>query len=124
MAVATRLVWRPGSFIERHVFPGAWLTAPGEMMTAAEAAGFETRDVESLREHYPLTLRHWLRRLEARKAEAAALVGESTYRAWRLYLAGCARRFAVGHLGLIQALFAKPNRGQSGLPLTRADLYR
>ena len=30
----------------------------------AEAVGFEVRDVESLREHYALTLRHWARRLE------------------------------------------------------------
>ena len=27
-------------------------------------SGFEVRDVESLREHYALTLRHWVRRLE------------------------------------------------------------
>jgi cyclopropane-fatty-acyl-phospholipid synthase len=121
---AKRLIWRPGAFIERYIFPGGKLVPPAHALATAEAAGFETRDVESLREHYALTLRSWLRRLEARRAEAAALVGEATCRAWRLYLAGCARQFALGRLGLIQALFAKTDRGRAVLPLSRADLYQ
>jgi cyclopropane-fatty-acyl-phospholipid synthase len=61
----------------------------------AEAAGFETRDLESLREHCVLTLRHCVQRLEAHHDEAAALVGETTYRVWRLSMAGCAHAFAT-----------------------------
>lgn len=118
-----RLVWRPGAFIERYIFPGGTLAAPAHTIATAESAGFETRDVESLREHYALTLRSWLRRLEARRADATALMGEATYRAWRLYLAGSARQFALGRLGLMQALFAKTDRGRATLPLSRADLY-
>lgn len=120
---AARLFWRPGRFIERYIFPGGKLVPPAHMIAVAESRGFETRDVESLREHYALTLRAWLRRLDARRAEAVAVVGEATWRAWRLYLAGSARQFARGRLGLIQALFAKPDRGRAGMPLTRADLY-
>jgi len=55
-------------------------------LRAAEEAGFEVRDVESLREHYALTLRHWVRRLEAGHAEALRHVDEPTWRVWRLYL--------------------------------------
>ena len=51
------------------------------------------------------------------------LVGERTYRIWRLYMAGSARGFATGRLGVVQTLLAKPDAGVSGLPLTRADLY-
>lgn len=120
---AARLLWRQGAFIERYIFPGGALVAPANIVTAAERAGFETRDIESLREHYALTLRWWRARLETRWREAAALVGEATCRAWRLYLAGCARQFAAGRLGLTQALLAKPDRGDAGLPLSRADLY-
>jgi cyclopropane-fatty-acyl-phospholipid synthase len=118
-----RFVWRPGTFIARYIFPGGELVRPAEAIAAAESAGFETRDVESLREHYALTLREWLRRLEARHEEAAALVGEPTFRTWRLYLAGCARGFAAGRLGLIQGLFVKTDGGLAQLPLSRADLY-
>lgn len=118
-------LWGSGEFIWRYVFPDGELVTPGEVITLAEGARFETRDVESLREHYAYTLRHWVRRLEANHKEAVRLVGEPTYRLWHLYMAACARGFASGRLGIIQTLLSKPDeRGSSGLPLTRADLYR
>ena len=43
-------------------------------LRAAEHAGFEIRDVESLREHYALTLRHWVQRLEARHEAALQVI--------------------------------------------------
>lgn len=117
-------MWRPGEFIWRYVFPDGELVTPGEVIALAEAARFETRDVESLREHYAHTLRHWVWRLEANHKEAVALVGEQTYRVWRLYMAACARAFATGRIGIIQALFTKPDReGSCELPLNRDDLY-
>jgi cyclopropane-fatty-acyl-phospholipid synthase len=118
-------LWKPGRFIWKYVFPDGELVPPREAITQGELAGFETRDVENLREHYTLTLRQWVRRLEARHEEAVALVGEPTYRVWRLYMAASAYSFAVGRNSLIQALFSKPGpQGASELPLTRADLYR
>jgi cyclopropane-fatty-acyl-phospholipid synthase len=112
------------AFIQRYVFPDGELLAPGEMIGFGEKAGFETRDVENLREHYALTLRHWVRRLEARHAEAATLVGEPNYRIWRLYMAASAHGFATGKIGVIQTLLSKSDvRGASGLPLTRVNLY-
>ena len=94
-------------------------------LTAAEASGFEVRDVESLREHYSLTLRQWVRRLEAHHAQALREVGEVTYRVWRLYMSGSAYGFDHGRLNLYQSLLVKPDaQGRSGLPLLRADWYR
>ena len=92
-------------------------------LRAAESVGFEVRDVESLREHYALTVRHWRQRLEARREEAVRLTDEATYRIWRLATSGAAHRFASGQQNLYQVLFAKPEAGASGLPLTRADWY-
>jgi cyclopropane-fatty-acyl-phospholipid synthase len=113
-----------GTFIDRYIFPDGELVPLGEILRAAEPVGFELRDVENLRAHYALMLRHWLRRLEGRHGEAAALVGESTYRAWRLYLGGCASTFADGRLGVIQMLLVPPDRaGRARIPLTREDLY-
>lgn len=119
-----RLIWRPRSFIDRHVFPDGELLPLGEIVSRSEQSGFETRDVESLREHYALTLRHWVRRLEALHEQAARLVGEPTYRVWRLYMSGAARAFATGRLNVVQTLLSKPGAGGASLlPLTRADVY-
>lgn len=121
----TRALWRDGGFVRRYVFPDGELVPLAEAVGAAEAEGFETRDAESLREHYVLTLRHWVRRLEARQSEAVALVGEPTFRVWRVYLALSAHGFASGKVGLVQLLLAKPGAAMSAaLPLTRHDLYR
>jgi cyclopropane-fatty-acyl-phospholipid synthase len=120
-----RGILQQGKFIERYVFPDGELTLPSEQLSCAEQAGFETRDVESLREHYALTLRHWVRRLEAQRDEAVRLVGEATYRVWRLYMAGSAHSFAAGKIGLAQMLLAKRDvAGRVDLPRTREDLYR
>lgn len=90
------------------------------VIAGAELVGFETRDVESLREHYALTLRAWLSRLERHAREAIALTDERTFRTWRFYMAGSAFGFSSGRLNIVQTLFAKPNaEGRSHVPLRR-----
>jgi cyclopropane-fatty-acyl-phospholipid synthase len=53
-----------------------------------------------------ISLRHWLRRLERHHAEALSFVDETTYRVWRLYLAGSAHGFRRGHIAVYQTLLA------------------
>jgi cyclopropane-fatty-acyl-phospholipid synthase len=110
-------------FIQKYVFPDGELVPVTVALGASEDAGFEIRDVESLREHYALTLRHWVRRLEGNYERALRTAGEEMYRIWRLYMSGAAHYFTTGRLNVYQALLVKPDRGVSGLPLTRADLY-
>lgn len=112
------------SFIAKYVWPDGELETIGTVLRAAEQAGFELRDVESLREHYALTLQQWVRRLEAHHAAARSARDEVTYRIWRLYMAGSGYNFANGTMNLYQSLLAKPKDGHSGLPLTRSDWYR
>jgi cyclopropane-fatty-acyl-phospholipid synthase len=121
----TRRLWKRDAFIQRYVFPDGELVPLGALLTGAERTGLEVRDVENLREHYVLTLHHWVERLERAHAEAAALVGEHTYRVWRLYMAATTLGFLSGRLTLIQTLLAKPRAdGSAAVPLSRADLYR
>jgi cyclopropane-fatty-acyl-phospholipid synthase len=127
-AIAEDVVARPGnrdgSFIEQYVFPDGDIPPLPIMLRAAESSGFEIRDVENLREHYALTLRHWLGRLEAHHDEALRFVDEATYRAWRLYTAGSAHGFSYGHIAVYQTLLAKLDpSGEIKLPLTRDDWY-
>lgn len=115
---------RGPSFSDTYVFPDGELVPINVTLRAAEEVGFEVRDVESLREHYALTLRHWVHRLEAHHDQALQFVDEPTYRVWRLFMSGSAHGFTSGRLNVYQALLVRPDEGgQSGLPLTRADWY-
>ena len=119
-----RKFWRADAFIDTYVFPDGKLTAAHDVIAAAEGAGFEVRDVESLREHYAMTLRHWVRTLEEKSSDATALVGVHHFRIWRLYMAASANAFAKANINIIQTLLAKPDgHGKSGIPLTREDIY-
>lgn len=124
--ISSSIKWwkmRGPSFVDTYVFPDKELLPLSIVLRHAEQRGFEVRDVESLREHYALTLSQWVRRLEARKDEVRRVVNEATYRLWRLYMAGAAHRFRTGQINVYQVLLSKPDRGSSGLPLTRADWY-
>ena len=119
-----RYVFQKGAFIRKYVFPDGELIPLGDMNGIAERAGFEVRDVESLREHYALTLKHWVRRLESNRDAARRLVDERTYRVWRLYMAGSSHAFTTARLSLHQTLLSRPDeRGYCGLPWSRGDLY-
>lgn len=114
----------PGTrFINRYVFPDSALTTVGNVQRVMERVGFEILDVEALRPHYALTLRHWVRRLEARRDEALQHVPERIYRLWRLYMAACALAFEQGNVGVYQILACKKGEGPPPVPLTRRDLY-
>jgi cyclopropane-fatty-acyl-phospholipid synthase len=111
------------TFTDVYVFPDGELVPIHTTLKAAEDTGFEVRDVENQREHYALTLHHWLQRLQAHATEAQKLTDELKYRIWRLYLAGSAYYFRSGKLDLYQTLLVKNESGKSGLPLTRGDWY-
>jgi cyclopropane-fatty-acyl-phospholipid synthase len=115
---------RGPSFTDRYVFPNGELVPISTSLRAAELSSFEVRDVESLREHYALTLCHWVRRLEANAEQARRITDDTTYRVWRLYMAGSAHGFRSGRLNVYQTLLSKPLHGESALPLTREDWYR
>lgn len=103
-----------GDFIERYVFPGGELPDVAHAMAVMANEQLEVFDVEGLRPHYAQTLMHWVDRLEARKDEALRLVGEKSYRIWRIYMAGSAHAFERGWISIYQLLAAK----NSGLGLS------
>ena len=110
-------------FINHYIFPDGELTSVSRVSQAMEEAGFEVIDVEALRRHYALTLRHWVKALDENKEQAAALSSEESYRLWNLYMAGCAYFFDAGEINVYQLLAG--HAGQPlDMPLTREDLYR
>ncbi len=104
-------------FMERYVFPDGELHEVGSMVSMFQAHGFEVRHLESLREHYALTLRQWVANLMKRFDEAVAEVGEQRARVWRLYMAGSAVGFERHHLEIHQILCVRPDEGASAMPL-------
>lgn len=117
---------RPGprregtSFVEAYVFPDGELLPLATTVGVLEEAGFEVRDVESLREHYALTLRRWVANLEQTWDRAVELTSEGRARVWQLYMAGSALAFEAGRIGVNQVLAVRPGPGgASGLPPTR-----
>ena len=116
-------LWKRDAFLDQYVFPDGRLGPLSAVIAGAERVGFETRDVESLREHYALTLRAWLSRLMRHRDDAIALTDERTFRIWRVYMAGSAFGFASGNLNIVQTLLARPDEaGHSEVPLRRTDL--
>ncbi|QLE72374.1 class I SAM-dependent methyltransferase [Streptomyces rectiverticillatus] len=111
-------------FIDRYVFPDGELAPVGRTVAQLEEAGFEVRDVESLREHYALTLRQWVVNLQQHWQEAVQLTSAGRARVWRLYMAASALSFERNRIGVNQVLAVRtPGTGAAGMPL-RARNWR
>jgi len=116
---------QPGSlhpWIERRIFPGAQPPSLGQMMQIFEPANLSVLDVENIRQHYAMTLRHWLENYEhAIESVRKVFADEFFVRMWRWYLAGSLAAFETGTLQLFQVLFTKAKN--NALPLTRDFMY-
>jgi cyclopropane-fatty-acyl-phospholipid synthase len=112
------------ALLTKYIFPGGELDHIGNTLSMMERHGFEVHDVEGWREHYQRTCKHWHDRLLANYDAAVREVGAVKTRMWLAYLAGCSIAFERNTVGLYQTLASKKRRGPSGLPPTRADLYR
>lgn len=110
-------------FLLEHVFPNGELDTVSHISTVMEEARFEVVDVESLRDHYALTCRHWVQRLRANRDRAIALVGEKKYRTWLLYLTSSSIGFEQASIGLHQIVGARRDPSVRGVPTTREAIY-
>jgi cyclopropane-fatty-acyl-phospholipid synthase len=110
---------KPGAtdaFTRKYIFPGGYIPALSETLTASEKSRLIVTDVETLRLHYALTLRQWYARTLAHEAEIAQMMGERFFRMWTFYLAGATAAFESGGMGNYQIQFT---RSRHALPLTR-----
>ena len=113
---------RLNPWIERRIFPGACPPSPAQMMRIFEPFNFSVLDVENLRLHYALTLKHWLDRYTAAEPQVEKMFDSSFVRLWRLYLTGSQAAFTTGQLQLFQATFTRHRN--NNIPWTRENLYR
>ncbi|MEQ1830167.1 MAG: cyclopropane-fatty-acyl-phospholipid synthase family protein [Pirellula sp.] len=109
-------------WIERRIFPGAYPPTLGQIVGIFEPNDLAVLDVENLRLHYALTLKHWHNRFEASVDKVAGKFDEAFVRMWRLYLVGSMVAFECGSLHLFQVLFSRDNNNE--IPWTRAEIYQ
>jgi len=112
-----------GGFIRQEIFPDSDLPPLELVVAAAQRAGFEVLDVETLRPHYERTLLEWLGRLERRFPEAVQLAGKRKARAYRLYFASCVVAFRTGRVSVAQVLLRKRDGAQAPI-IDREAWYR
>lgn len=115
-------------FIHRYVFPDGELHEVGDVIGQMQRIGIEARHMESIREHYARTLRHWVDNLEANWDAVVAEVGEGRARVWRLYMAATSVNFSVGQVQVHQILGVKvpkdgPTMGRSRMGLRQRWEY-
>jgi cyclopropane-fatty-acyl-phospholipid synthase len=85
--------------------------------------GFEIRGVESLREHYVLTLRRWVKHFQEHTSELLQTVSERTLRTWLLYMAGSAAAFERGDISLCQVLLRRRSHEHNTELCSRENWY-
>lgn len=112
------------SALTKYVLPGGEFDHIGMTLTNLERYGFEVHDVESWREHFQIACRMYHDNLDRNREAAEREAGAPLTRIWLAYFAGCSIAFERNTIGLYQVLASKRRRGPSGLPPTRADLYR
>lgn len=110
------------AFLTKYIFPGGAIPSIRELIDGMSQNDLRVVDVESLRRHYNLTLRHWIRNFEENIDAVHEKFDEHFIRMWRLYLNASAANFTCGISDLHQFLITKgPN---NELPMTRDYLYQ
>jgi cyclopropane-fatty-acyl-phospholipid synthase len=108
-------------WIGKYIFPGGYIPAASEVLTASEPSGLVLNDFEVWRLHYAQTLAEWQRRFQARRSDFEQRFGARFCRMWEFYLAASEASFRWGDLVVFHLQFT---RDLHRLPLTRDYLYR
>lgn len=113
------------SFIQKYVFPNGELPHISRALRDMQSGGLEMLDVECLRRHYARTLTLWSDNFEHHSDEIRGMVDETTFRVWRIYLAGCAHAFAQNWVSLHRVLACKEGTlgALNPTPWSRAYMY-
>lgn len=97
-------------FIQTYIFPGGILPSEPRLRAVAEAAGLRWAESQAYGLDYARTLREWLERYDAARAEGRLPAGFDARfdMIWRFYLMYCEGGFRSGGIDVIQTLLVKP----------------
>lgn len=104
------------AFTRKYIFPGGYIPALSETVTASEKFRLIASDVETLRVHYAKTLHKWYANCMANKDAIIERYDERFFRMWTFYLSGAATVFEYGSMCNYQIQYV---RNRYALPFTR-----
>ena len=108
-------------WINKYIFPGGYTPSMSEMTKPIEKSGLIVSDVEVLKLHYSLTLRHWKERFLSNKNKVISMFDEKFFRMWEFYLTSCEIAFKYGDQVVYQFQLAK---NYTSTPTTRDYIYQ
>jgi len=108
---------RSVDFIKRYIFPGGELVSIGGMCAAAaDQTDLRLTHLEDLTPHYAETLRRWRKRMIQNLPQMRRLgLDDHFLRMWEFYLCYCEGGFEEREIGLVQAVFEKPEVRRASL---------
>ncbi|MGD9863800.1 MAG: class I SAM-dependent methyltransferase [Pseudodonghicola sp.] len=107
-------------WITKYIFPGGYIPSLSQLTPAIEKSGLWSLDIEVLRLHYAMTLRHWLQRFDEQIDIVRQSYDDRFIRMWRYYLIACFMTFEEEQQAVFQ--FQLGHR-RDAVPLTRDYLY-
>lgn len=98
-------------FIQKHIFPGSLLLSinrVNQLMT--ERGDFQLHRLEEFGLDYARTLATWCEAFESNLDKVRSMgFDEAFIRKWRLYFRYCEAAFAHRNIGVVQAVYIRPN---------------
>jgi len=110
----------PQPWITKYIFPGGYTPSLSELANPIEKSGLIISDLEVLRLHYSLTLRHWKERFLSKKDKILEMFDEKFFRIWEFYLTGSEMKFKWGDQVVFQFQLTKELKST---PITRNYIY-
>jgi len=103
-------VYRSGvDFIQKYIFPGGMLPAPGILKDRIREAGLEVHRSVEFGESYSITLRRWHETFNDKWDQVAAMGFDDRFRRmWNFYLTSCAATFHYGNTDVTQITVTRP----------------
>jgi len=107
-------------FMEKYIFPGGYLPALSEIVSASEQEKMIMADCETWRLHYVYTIREWYQRYLLHKPEIVAMYDERFYRLYQFYLAVSLTMFRDAPMCVYQLQYL---RRRDAVPITRDYMF-
>lgn len=92
----------------KYVFPGGYLPAKEELLTAATGAGFSVEEFRDDTPDYIRTMTEWIKNLESHRADIEGKFDLSFYRLWELWMHGAKVAFEINSMNLFRIRLKRP----------------